>query len=82
MLATARRGVANRCKLIRNSVLSLCCLLPSLYLNKPVQQNDAVLDNIHRRLTNVARLTSHKPIVFVVEITHSGLSFKASANPR
>jgi hypothetical protein len=73
MRATARRGVVtNRCRLPRNAALSLCCWLCVAALQAQVEQSSAVLGKIHQRLTNVEKLSYHRPIVFVGDISSLG----------
>ena len=67
---------ANRYRLVRYFVLCICCLLPNPSLHAQVEGNDAALEKIHRRLTNVERLKYHKPIVFVAEISELGPVFQ------
>jgi hypothetical protein len=67
---------ANRCRLVPYFALCLCCLLPNPTLHAQVEGNDAALEKIHRRLTNVERLKSHKPIVFVADISALGPVFQ------
>jgi hypothetical protein len=57
-------------------------LLCSADLHPQAEQNNAVLEKIHRRLTNLEKLSQHKPIVFVGEITALGPVFKVFANPQ
>ncbi len=77
MLALTGRSVAaNGCQWVHVVVLSLCCLLPNPRLHAQVEGNDAALEKIHRRLANVERLESHKPIVFVAEISALGPVFR------
>lgn len=65
-----------RFKLIRLFILCLCGLLPNTGLHAQAEGNDAALEKIHRRLTNVERLKYHRPIVFVGEITALGPVFQ------
>ncbi len=77
MLTLTVRSIApNRYRLVRYFVLCLCCLLPNSSLHAQVEGNDAALEKIHRRLTNVERLKYHKPIVFVGEISALGPVFR------
>jgi hypothetical protein len=77
MLLTSWRGfAANHCRLIRGVALSLCCLLSVAALHAQVEQNDAALEKIHRRLTNTEKLSYHRPIVFVGEISALGAVFQ------
>jgi len=77
MLTPARRSFRpKRCESIRYVALCLCCLSlrPGLYAQ--VEGNDAALENIHRRLTNVENLKYKAPIVFVGEISALGPVFQ------
>jgi hypothetical protein len=77
MLALTRRSVAaNGCRWVHVVVLSLCCLLANPRLHAQAEGNDAALEKIHRRLTNVEKLKYHKPIVFVAEISALGPVFR------
>jgi hypothetical protein len=77
MLTATGRSVARNCyRLARYFALCLCFLLPSRGLHAQVEGNDAALEKIHRRLTNVERLKYHKPIVFVGEISALGPVFQ------
>jgi hypothetical protein len=72
LTSTLKSVATNRCALIRTTVLGLCCLLPSIGLHAELGQNDTVLEQIHQRLTHVEKLTYHKPIVFIGEISELG----------
>jgi hypothetical protein len=50
--------------------------LPNIGLHAQVESNDAALEKIHRRLTNVESLKYHKPMVSVGEITALGPVFQ------
>jgi hypothetical protein len=77
MLTLRVRSIAlNRYRSVRYFVLCLCCLLPNPSLHAQVEGDDAALEKIHRRLTNVERLKYHKPIVFVGEISALGPVFR------
>lgn len=77
MLALTGRSIAaKRYRLVRYVALCLCCLLPNPSLHAQAEGNDAALEKIHRRLTNVERLKYHKPIVFVGEISTLGPVFR------
>ena len=72
-LTTAWRvAVANRGRSIRNAGLMLVCFLCGAALHAQVETSDAVLQKIHKRLTSVEKLSYHKPIVFIGEITALG----------
>lgn len=45
-------------------------------LHAQVEENNGALERIHQRLTNVEKLSYHKPIVFVGEITALGPVFQ------
>jgi len=74
--AARRSVVANRYRLIRHSALTLCCWLCTVGLHAQADQSDAVLGQIHQRLTNIEKLSYHRPIVFVGEITALGPVFQ------
>src|SRR5271170_3919726 len=73
---TRKRLLVQRFELIRPFILCLCCLLPNTGLHAEVEGNDAALERIHRRLTNVERLKYHKAMVFVGEIAALGPVFQ------
>ena len=87
MLTATRRSVAtSRHRVVCYFVLCLCCLLPIQSLRAQLEGNEADLEKIHRRLTNVERLTYHKPMVFIGEISALGPIFqgvcKSAVNQR
>jgi len=51
-------------------------LLCGAALHAQAPQNDAVLEKIHQRLTNIEKLSYHKPIVFVGEIIALGTVYQ------
>lgn len=77
MLTAARRSVfGNHRTLIRNPFLILCCLLCAVALHAQVEQDNAILEKIHQRLTSTEKLAYHKPVVFLGEITALGPVFQ------
>jgi hypothetical protein len=77
-MRTSTRGslVSQLCKWIRYFAVCLCCVLPNPRLHAQAEGNEAALEKIHRRLTNVERLKFHKPVIFVGGITALGPVFQ------
>jgi hypothetical protein len=76
VLASAWKSVrTHRRNLTGTLVIVLFCLSPTL-AHARSEQDDAALENVHRRLTNTEKLTYHKPIVFVGEIIALGPVFQ------
>jgi hypothetical protein len=54
----------------------LVCFLCVAVLHAQVEQNDAALEKIHKRLTSVEKLSYHKPIAFIGDISSLGAVFQ------
>lgn len=74
MLETHRNAAAIR-TLFRYSAL-LCCFLSSIAVHPQIESEDTTLKQIHQRLTNREKLTYHKPVVLIAEITGLGPVFQ------
>jgi hypothetical protein len=62
-------------KLIHVSAFTVCFLWSAI-LFAQIEQDNSVLQKIHQRLTNKEKLTYHKPVVFIGEITSLGPVFQ------
>jgi hypothetical protein len=72
-MLTGVSGCAARgpCKSIRNSVLSLCCLMCTAALQAQVAQSSAALETLHAPLQNPDRLVKRRGFLFVGEISRN-----------